>query len=234
VKNQSVSKSRTILVFVSTIILGFILFVLPNLFFGVFKSYGGIRGTNLIIIAVFQLLTVCILIFFSLKALNKDFSNIGLTFEHWKRDVLIGLGITVIRLIVDFGFVIPITGGSNRPDILEVINALDGTALGLISLVFLGVVGGGIAEEIYNRGYFIIILKDMFRNKKVGVGIASVVSILFFSAGHMPTSDLLWYDIIVASIIYTALFVFTGRLTASIVAHGSWNMLTILLVNYTI
>jgi len=232
VKNQSVSKSRTVLIFVTTVIVGFILFALPNLFFGIFKSYGGLSGTNLIIIAIFQLLSIFTLIFFSLKSLNKDIAYIGISLKHWKRDIFIGLSITLIRLVIDFGFIIPGTGGANRPDILEVINSLDGTSLGLASLIFLGIVGGGIAEEIYYRGFFIKVFKDLFRNRKVGVILASLLSILFFSFAHMPTSSLLWYDILVASIIYTGLFLYTGRLTASIVAHGVWNMLAILIINY--
>lgn len=230
--DQPISKSKTIIVFIATIILGFIFFALPNLFLGIFKVNGGLEGFNLAIIGLFQFVMVSSLIYFSLKYLNKDMTSIGLNFKHWKRDSLIGLAITLVRVVLDFGFITPNTGGASRPDVLEVINALDGTTIGLISLIILGVVGGGITEEIYNRGFFINVMKDLFKNERIGCWISAILSILFFAAGHLPTNTLLWYDILVAGIIYTALFLYTGRLTASIVAHGAWNTIAILLINY--
>jgi len=230
--NQQQGKTKTILIFVLTIIVGFILFVLPNLFFGITKINGGLSGINLAIIGVTQFALVSSLIFFSLKKLKMNFGYIGLTVGHWKRDSLIGLGVTFIRVLIDFGLVIPNTGGSERADIQEAINGLDGTVIGLISFIVLGVVGGGITEEIYNRGFFISVMKDLFRNPKVGIWIAVVVSILFFAVGHMPTNTLEWVDILIASAIYTGLLILTKRLTASIVAHGAWNMTSILIINY--
>ena len=229
---SSRSTSKNIVIFSGTIILGFILFILPNIFFGVFKINGGLSGINLAIVAIFQLIAIWLLISFSLRSMHKNMEYIGLSFQHWQRDVLLGLFIALLRGVVVFGFVIPMTGGAERPDIQEVINALDGTCVGLISLMMLGVLGGGIAEEIYNRGFFITVMKDLFKSEKTGLWIAVPVSILFFSAGHMPTSTLLWIDILVASIIYTFLFLGTGRLTASMVSHASWNALAIVVVDY--
>lgn len=231
--NQPVSRPKATVIFIATIILGFILFALPNIFLGVFKINGGLTGINLALMGIFQLLSVCALIHLALKRLNMNFKDIGLTSSHWITDVLIGLGVTIIRAIIDFGYITPNTGGASRPDIQEVIMALDGTTLGLISLIVLGVVGGGITEEIYNRGFFITVMKDLFKNEKIGLWISVILSILFFSAGHLPSNDLLWYDILVASSIYTALFLITGRLTASIISHASWNLIAILIINYS-
>lgn len=228
---EPTSKSKILLVFIVTIILGFLFFALPNLIFGIFKFNEGLKGFNLAIIGISQFAMVYSLIYFSLRYLKKDMAYIGLNFKHWKRDSLIGLGVTLVRVIIDFALIIPNTGGANRPDVLEVISALDGTTIGLVSMMILGVIGGGITEEIYNRGFFIMIMKDMFKNQRIGLWISSILSIIFFSAGHLPTSALLWYDILVASIIYTCLFLYTGRLTASIVAHGAWNAIAILIIN---
>lgn len=97
------------------------------------------------------------------------------------------------------------------------------------SFVALGVIGGGITEEIYNRGYFINVLKDTFKNPKTGTWIAAILSIAFFAAGHLPNDALGWFDILVPTIAYTLLFLYTKRLTASIIAHGIYNMTAILL-----
>jgi membrane protease YdiL (CAAX protease family) len=109
---------------------------------------------------------------------------------------------------------------------------MDGTLSGLLFYIGLGVIGGGITEEIFNRGYFITVLKELFSNPRPGLWVASILSILLFAVGHLPTNAVEWFDILVPTIAYTVLFVFTKRLTASIVAHGIYNMSAILLTYY--
>ena len=48
----------------------------------------------------------------------------------------------------------------------------------------------------------------------------------------MPDTSLDWLDILVPTMIYTILFVATKRLTASMVAHGVYNMAATLLTYY--
>ena len=74
----------------SKVLLGFILFALPNLFFGITKVNGGLTGINLLIIALFQFISVTLLVYYSLRFLNKDFPDIGWKFEHWKKDYGVG------------------------------------------------------------------------------------------------------------------------------------------------
>jgi membrane protease YdiL (CAAX protease family) len=226
------SKKKTLLIFIGTIILGFILFALPNIFFGITKINGGLSGVNLLIIALFQLVTVCSIIFFSLKVLNKDFQYIGWSWKNWQSDSLLGLFVGLTWTALQFGLVIPNTGGAERADIAQMVSMFDGTLLGTLSFIALGVIGGGITEEIYNRGYFINILKDTFNNPKTGVWISAIISIVFFSIGHLPSDLLGWFDILVPTVAYTALFLFTKRLTASILAHGIYNMTAILMAYY--
>ncbi len=48
----------------------------------------------------------------------------------------------------------------------------------------------------------------------------------------MPVSALDWFDILVPTILYTLLFISTKRVTASIVAHGVYNMSAIIVTYY--
>ncbi|MDR9418543.1 CPBP family intramembrane glutamic endopeptidase [Gracilimonas sp.] len=230
--NKTISKKKQLTVFIATVIFGFILFALPNVFFGVTKINGGLIGVNLLFIAVFQLITVCWLLYFSLRFLGKDFKYIGWSFEYWKADGLLGIIIGLTWTVLQFGVIIPNTGGAERTDISQMVTMFDGSVIGTFSFVALGVIGGGITEEIYNRGYFINVLKDMFSNPKVGIWIAAILSILFFAAGHLPSDALGWFDILVPTIAYTLLFLYTKRLTASMVAHGVYNMTAILFTYY--
>jgi membrane protease YdiL (CAAX protease family) len=225
-----VSKPRTILVFILTILLGFILFALPNLFFGITKLNGGLTGINLLLIAIFQIVTVSGLLYFSLRLLGKNFQFIGLSGAKWKTDCILGLLVGLTWAILQFGWIIPATGGKERADILQVLALLDGTFLGTFSFIILGVIGGGVTEELFNRGYFIQVLKDTFNNPTIGLWVAALLSILFFAIGHLPTDAISWFDIVVPTLAYTLLFLLTQRLTAPMVAHGTYNLITILLI----
>lgn len=226
---KSVSKTKTLVVFITTIILGYLLFIIPDVFFGVTKLNGGKIGINLLFIGLFQFITVTALLYFSLKILGKKFSDIGLKFENLGTDLLLGLLFGGFWTILQFVFIIPNTGGINRPDIYGMSKMYDGTLVGTLSFVALGVIGGGITEELFNRGYFINVLKETFKNPKMGLWFSAILSILIFALGHMPVSALDWFDILVPTILYTVLFIWTKRLTASIVAHGVYNMSAIIL-----
>lgn len=230
--NHTASKTKIIIIFTATIILGYILFILPNLFFGITKLNGGFTGVNLLITGLFQFVTVCLLVYFSLKLLKKDFQYIGLTKNNWQRDGLLGVITGLTWATLQFAWLIPSTGGAARADIAQMIEMMDGTLSSLLFYIGLGVIGGGITEEIFNRGYFITVLKDLFSNPRLGLWVASILSILLFAVGHLPTNAVAWFDILVPTIAYTVLFVFTKRLTASIVAHGIYNMSAILLTYY--
>ncbi|MGD1894379.1 MAG: CPBP family intramembrane glutamic endopeptidase [Cyclobacteriaceae bacterium] len=232
-ESRLVSRTKTLVIFVFTIILGVILFVAPNLFFGITKFNGGLTGINLLIMGLFQCITVCSLIHFSLRLLKKDFRYIGFSLSHWKRDGLLGLvgGLTWVTL--QFVLIIPNTGGADREDISQMVEMMDGSLIGMLSYIALGVIGGGITEEIYSRGYFITVLPDTFKNPKVGMYIATILSILFFAALHLPSDSLGWFDILVPTFMYTFLFLYTKRLVAPIVAHGIYNMTAIMLTYYT-
>ncbi|WP_299215736.1 type II CAAX endopeptidase family protein [uncultured Aquimarina sp.] len=232
IHQKATSKTKTIIVFILTIVIGYVLFIIPDIFFGVTKINGGKIGINLLFIALFQFFSIVALLYTSLKILKKDFSYIGLQFVNIKEDVLLGVVFGAIWTILQFALIIPNTGGINRADIKGMLGMYDGSLIGTFSFIALGVIGGGITEELFNRGYFINVLKDVFENQKMGLWFSAVLSIVLFSLGHMPISALDWFDILIPTVMYTLLFIITKRLTASIVAHGIYNMTAILLTYY--
>lgn len=231
-ETQAPGKAKTLLLFIATLILGFAFFVLPNVFFGVSKAGGGIIGINLLYMALFQVFTLLPLLYLSLRMLGMRWRDIGLVCREPKRDVLPGLGIGLLWTALQFLFLIPATGGAARPDVAQMLSMMDGTVLGILSYIALGVIGGGITEEIYFRGYIIGVLPRAFSNHKTGLWVGALFSILFFAIGHLPTDALGWFDILVPSIAYTLIFLRTGSLAAPIIAHGLYNTLAILLTWY--
>ena len=229
---RTVSRKKTTIVFILTVILGYALFIIPDIFFGVTKINGGKIGINLLFIALFQFFSISTLLYFSLKILKKDFSFIGLRFENLKKDIILGLVFGGFWTILQFLLIIPNTGGINRPDINGMLGMYDGSLIGTLSYIALGVIGGGITEELFNRGYFISVLKDLFKKPKIGLWVSAILSIVTFSLGHLPVTSLDWFDILIPTIMYTLLFITTKRLTASIIAHGIYNTTAIILTYY--
>jgi membrane protease YdiL (CAAX protease family) len=229
---SSVSRAKIIGVFVLTIVLGYALFIAPNLFFGISKVNGGLQGINLLLMALFQCVSVVGLIYYSLRALRKGFQDIGWSFANWRSDGLLGLIVGGGWAVLQLAIIIPATGGAERADVAQMIDTMDGTAVGLLSYLALGVIGGGITEEIFNRGFSINVLRTTFRSPRVGVWVASGISVLLFALAHMPTDLLSWFDILVPTIAYTLLFLHTQRLTASIVAHSVYNAVAILSIYF--
>lgn len=225
---KTYSRKRKIAYFILTFIGGYLLFIIPNLFFGITKWNGGLNGINLFYVAIFQLITVTLLVKFSLKKVGHKLDFIGIKF-HLK-DVWIGALTGLAWTTLQFALIIPNTGGVERVDIAQMIEMQKGGIIALLSYISLGVIGGGITEEIFNRGYFINALKEVFNDPKIGLFLSSFLSIIFFIAGHLPSSAIDLFDITIPTLLYTLLFIKTGRLTASIVAHGLYNMLAIISV----
>ncbi|CAN5480220.1 hypothetical protein BH20VER3_BH20VER3_22230 [soil metagenome] len=55
------------------VVLGYILFILPNVFFGVTKLNGGLTGINLLWVVLFLLVAILLLVRFALRPVGKDF-----------------------------------------------------------------------------------------------------------------------------------------------------------------
>ncbi|WP_299112352.1 CPBP family intramembrane glutamic endopeptidase [uncultured Winogradskyella sp.] len=229
---KRINKTKTIIVFILTIVIGYALFIIPDIFFGVTKINAGKIGINLLFIALFQFFSIAALLYVSLKVLKRDFRYIGLQFANIKKDVLIGAIFGFLWTILQFALIIPNTGGINRTDIKGMLEMYDGSLIGTLSFIGLGVIGGGIIEELFNRGYFINVLKDVFKNPKIGLWFSAILSIVIFAFGHIPSTILDWFDILIPTIMYTLLFITSKRLTASMVAHGIYNMTAIVLVYY--
>ncbi len=217
------SRVKGLLIYwLAVIVVGFIGFVLPQIPFqiGLFGEYAGI---NLTIIAVLQALLVIPLLYWGLRRLNLSFASIGWTKRAWLRDSWLGVLVAGCWAIVQFVWLIPNTGGAERADIVAIVSMLEGHWSHVLWYLPLGIIGGGLTEELYNRGFIIGVIACLFHRSKWATGIAAVIAIVFFAAGHLPTNAVEWIDLLVPSTAYTLLYVATGRLTAPIIAHGLWN-----------
>ena len=230
----SASKRRIVATYIVTLILGYALFILPNLFFGIFKVGGGLTGLNLAWVGLFQLVAVTALVWAALRSLGASFAAIGWDFSHWPRDMTIGAAAGLAWALLEMLVLIPSYGGAAEPNVARIIDGIDGQVAGLIGYLVLAIIGGGVTEEIFNRGFTINVLRAAFDNRRIGLWIAATLSIVLFMLGHLPVTPFDWVTILVPTLIYTGLFLATGRLTAPIAAHAVHNgvVLAIIYASY--
>ncbi|MGW8282679.1 MAG: CPBP family intramembrane glutamic endopeptidase [Gemmatimonadota bacterium] len=221
-----VRRTRKAAVFTVVLIFGFAGFAAPAVFFQMGNA-GGYRGANLAILGVVQLVVVGAIVSGGLRLLRMEPVGIGLTARGWRRDALVGLIVAGVWALIQFGWLIPGTGGAERGDIGAILDMTGGQWTNVIWYLPLGILGGGIAEEIYGRGFVITVLSDVLGNSTAGIAVAAMFSILFFAAGHLPAGWVEWMDILIPSTAYVGLFLHTRRLTAPIVAHAAWNTMAV-------
>lgn len=218
------SRARTIAVFVVVLFAGFAMFAVPAIFFQMGHA-GGYAGANLAILGIIQLVLVTAVTGLGLRTLHFGFTDIGLTSRRWRRDAGLGVAVALAWAALQFGWLFPATGGAGREDIASILSMLDGRWDNIVWYLPLGILGGGVAEELYNRGFIITILEDILGNTRTATHAAGLFAVLFFAAGHLPDSMIAWIDILVPSFAYTVLFIHTRRLTAPMIAHATWNTL---------
>ncbi|UOQ46682.1 CPBP family intramembrane metalloprotease [Gracilibacillus caseinilyticus] len=220
---------KSLVTWLLVIVIGFLFFVISQVPFQM-GLVGGYKGFNLAIIGFVQVGLVIPLLYFGLRKLKLNFRNIGFTATNWRKDVWLGTCVAIAWILIQFLWIFPNTGGASRPDIDNILTMIDHQWINVLWYVPLGVLGGGITEELYNRGFFIGGLAKIFGSSKLVISIAAFGSIIFFAIGHLPSSMVEWIDIVIPSTAYTLIYIYTKRLTAAIIAHSLWNVMVVVII----
>ena len=224
------SRSRILVVYFLTLILGYAIFIAPNLLFGIFKIGGGLAGLNLAWIGLFQLVGIVLLLYAALRLLGATFAKIGWDGAFPGKELMIGAVAGGAFALVEMFVVIPAIGGAAEPNVARIIEGMGESWHGLLGYLVLGIVGGGIAEEFFNRGFLINVLRSVFENEQLGLFVSATFSVLIFTLGHMPASISDLTLIVTPTLIYTVLFLATKRLTAPIAAHAFHNGIVVSII----
>ncbi|WP_116245804.1 type II CAAX endopeptidase family protein [Nocardiopsis sp. FIRDI 009] len=204
-------------------------FVLPPLALGLLVRASP-PPPALVAVALVELASAVALVAWWLRRRSLSPADVGLTPRHWLRDALLGAATVPPRLLIEFGVLIPLAGGAHNPGVEEVLTHASAGVAALAATLVLGVVGGGLAEELYFRGFLLGALPRAFVHRRAALYGAAAVSVLLFAALHLPASAPDAVAIVLAGVVYTALFLLTRRLTATVVAHALWNTAAVLTV----
>lgn len=151
-------------------------------------------------------------------------ADAGFTLENARADILLGATVAVSWAALQFLFLIPLTGGAERADV--VVNAEQiGTSLtGLAAFVLLAW-GGGFAEEVFFRSHLMTTLRGIFGESRIATALVVLVPTVFFAMLHGYQGG--WVGMLDTGIFGGAtlslLFLWRGRLTSCVVAHALWN-----------
>ncbi|MGB7819969.1 MAG: type II CAAX endopeptidase family protein [Ornithinibacter sp.] len=209
-------------------VLGTLLSLLaPPLVAGVFTDQD---PAVLVVVAVVELALVWGLVRWWLHRRNLSWRDTGLARTHWLRDAALGAAIVPVRLLLEFGVLVPASGGASNPGVVEVLDNAAAGAAAVAATLVLGVVGGGVAEELWFRGFLMGVLPEAFGERQRAVWVAALVSVVLFAVLHFPVNGPDVVSILVAGTSYAGLFLVTGRLTASVVSHSLWNIAAVVVV----
>lgn len=191
-----------------------------------FLALGHLEGSDYALVGLLQICLVPLGIWIGLRPTGRSFRQLGVRGPYLGRDAAIGLAVAVGFAVVQFGLLIPLTGGAARDDVVMNVSQLGGSLEGLAAFIVLALTGG-FAEELLFRGHLLTALRNgLGRGRAALVGAGAVVVVLFaLLHGYQGWAGVIDTGLY-GGVILTVLFINTeGRLTACFVAHAGWNII---------
>jgi membrane protease YdiL (CAAX protease family) len=161
---------------------------------------------------------------FLMKVHRESIGSLGLRWEHWRRNALIGLAVVPFLFMINgvvaliFKIYLPKYFLEQNP-LTQIIHTPEQLALFILSAL----VAGGIKEELQRA--FII---NRFRSLLGGAVVGLVLWSLAFGAGHYIQGA---QGIVIASMygfFFGVIYLLSGSLVAPIVAHAAYDTLALL------
>ena len=155
----------------------------------------------------------------------------GFTLERARADALIGAGVAVAWAALQFGVLIPLTGGGERADVVVNAQQIGTTYAGLAAFVLLAW-GGGFAEEVFFRAHLMTSLRGMLGHSKMASALVVLVPTLLFALLHGYQGG--WVGMLdtgaFGGLTLSLIFLLRGRLLACVVAHALWNTIATVVI----
>lgn len=206
-------------------------FVASNV--GALIVLGHLEGLDYALVGLVQVALVPLAALVALKPVGLGLRDVGLRTGDagagFRADVLIGLGVALVFAALQFGLIIPATGGAERSDVAMNATQIGESFSGVIGFAILAVTGG-LAEELFFRGVFLTTLRNALGRSTGALVAAFGITVVFFGLlhGYQGVAGIIDTGLY-GGLVLTGLYVWRhGRLTAGIVAHAVWNTLAAL------
>jgi len=159
-----------------------------------------------------------------LRAHRETIGSLGLRWEHWKRNLLLGLSLVPVLFLINA--VVAIVFKLYLPEYYIEVNPLTQiikTPQQLALFIFSALVAGGIKEELQRA--FII---NRFRVYLGGAWVGLVLWSLIFGAFHYVQKE---QGVVIATLmgfLFGLIYLLSGSLIAPIIAHAAYDTLALL------
>lgn len=187
-------------------------------------------GLEYALVGLVQVTLVPLAVLIALRLVGLGLRDVGLVGPDadgdFRADVMIGLGVAVAFAALQFGVLIPATGGAGRSDIVTNSAQIGGSIAGVMGFVVLAWTGAAV-EELFFRGHFLTTLRNALGRSRVALAGAALVTVVVFALlhGYQGVAGVIDAGLY-GGVLLTALYLWRrGRLTACIVAHATWNSL---------
>lgn len=175
-------------------------------------------GSICFTLSISSLCLVFLISFFSQALRKRDFLDFGLRKEQWPNFRTIGL-LSFLAMILEFAFLF-IEISAERYFHLKVNFPAITTLNSYIWFLFTAIIGGGIREELFFRGYLLNKIKQLLPASKAGLWTASMIQILFFSLGHLYQGPLGTAVAFIMATLFTMIYLRSKSLWNVIIFHS--------------
>jgi len=195
-------------------------------FAGKIRDQSGLLA-DIRVLAGFLLLEAAVtfgLLYLVMKAHGEKLRDFGLSWQHWRSDVLLGLAI--VPILFGVNGVINVIFRSYLPQLFQEHNPLAElvrTPQDLTIFVGTALIAGGIKEEL-QRAFILRRFQSFLGGANLGLIVWSVV----FAVGHTIQG---WQGVVIAGIygmVFGVLYLARGTLIAPMVAHGVYDAVALL------
>lgn len=183
-------------------------------------------GVDYALVGLLQIALIPLAVWVALRPLGLGLHEVGVTGEQWRADALVGFGVAVGFAALQFGLIIPATGGAERSDIVVNAAQIGESLRGVLGFVVLAWTGA-VAEELFFRGHFLTTLRNALGRSRGALVAAAIVTIVVFALlhGYQGVAGVIDSGLF-GGVTLTLLFLWRGgRLTSCAVAHAAWNSL---------
>ncbi|WMT41212.1 type II CAAX endopeptidase family protein [Paenibacillus sp. D2_2] len=198
-------------------------FVLTGTLNFVLENYGVQSVMNIVVGVIGTVVTFMIYRYVDRKPVRK----LGFTFR--RKDVLFSIGVLVLTLLNALVGLWFIQGVHSYITVqFDASRILNGTYISLLLLAFVAWIIASMQEEVLSRGYLLAQLQ------RLGLKNAILISSLLFLLVHIPFRGLHLYhaiSIVMGGIVYAYMYLKSGSLWVSCVAHGIYDFVDAILFN---
>lgn len=225
IDSSELMRGRWTMAFGLGTILALLALISSELFTGLLLGFP-VEGADMALMGTLRIILVPLAIWLGTRPVGIGFRELGLRGPRVRSDAFLGAALALAFTLLQFGLLIPLTGGATRSDLVVESARIGDTWISVAGFLVLALTGAP-AEEMLFRGHVLTTLRNSFGSSQWSLGLASGITIVAFGLLHGYQG---WAGVLdtglYGGVVLTALFLWRGgRLTAPIVAHAGWNAL---------